>query len=523
MARGLIGGLGQGIAAGVSGYMQARDQREETDRRRSREDEVMNRQRGLWGDEDIQKDTEDTHAVSNLREFLKPGIVGHAAQAASQIRSSLAAPAAPENTPAALQSTADPAPGFIGPPAPDQTPAPASTPGGNTQTVTNIPGQGIVPQGALSQAPAVQSAQPQLAPIQDPIMADLNGKHEAMRAEAAADVDKIEAKYGNDPVVLKKRLAAYQRIIEADPKYKAIEEGIQKHVQTAYQEALSDRGKRFALGIITQNPDVMKSMGLPTEIGEDPVTGLKGVKMPDGTIFGWQALSLLGLYQSGRIDDKAFWKGLEDMAKDRVALQKAQEESKRSEYSADQRLRGAQSPRITINAGQESKADDAGKVASERYLMDHPGDDEGARKAYLDAKLGVLSPATEKNQIARDKENNLNLSRLGDRQQKEVAKSAAASKNSFGAAVINVDQAFSERNRLIAKHGQDAGLAYMAMIPKVLAAGIQTKDQKNATQPKGKPNLSTLGKNPRFPKAVWVDEDRGWYQTYADGSIKKVE
>ena len=40
--------------------------------------------------------------------------------------------------------------------------------------------------------------------------------------------------------------------------------------------------------------------------------------------------------------------------------------------------------------------------------------------------------------------------------------------------------------------------------------------------PKGEANMATLGKNPRFPKAVWSEADKGWFQK-KDGQVMRVE
>lgn len=542
MAKGLVAGIGEALVGAGTQY--AGSSASERDRKRLEgiQDIQLGRQTQAWEERQAQVAADEAFRAKNLEDLANPDIkpFHETEKMVEDMRQRLTQPAVPPAGPAPqapqqspqVQEAPRPSGTFVGPMPGAQKPAPSvpnPVPGAATVTTSprgianvQVPGEQAAPSPT---APAGPQAPTGTAPqtISDPELASLHSQYEPFQRRAADAVAKIKREAAGDPVKERRMLAAYQRVLEADPKFKSVEEGLNSYVTRAKQEAVAARGNMLVDALVRRDPKALQGLGLPTETGTDPITGLNGVKMPDGSIFGWEAVVAYGLLKSGKIDSKSYAKTIEDMSKDRVALMKAQEQANTARFSAEEATRRAietkQIPSTTVHISSPGdnktiQQAEAARSSAERMAKLDKKSPEEVTRAGEEAYQKILMAPVEKTAAAAEKERNAHELRLTGAQLKEVDSSVKSATDSLtGRVKVSVDQAVKERDRLSQKFGVDAGLAYMSRLPKELNAGIGAADSVRATQP-AKP-VPVGGGNPLAKKGlkpVQGRESEGVYQ-----------
>jgi len=451
MSRGLIGGISRALTEGTGQLLQTRIDERDRKRKEDIENTRLQREEEAWGDIKAKSLAEEEYRAQNLLSFADPtldpfqqteDVINQLRQRASGVQPTQAG-ATPEAAAVSPET---------GAPAPPTAPAPQA----------ELPSE----------------------------LASLKTQYEPMRKRVEGAVQRIKDRAKGDPEMERKLLAAYQRVLESDPKFKAMEAGLTGYIDSQKGKIVSERGDKLVDAVIRRDPEALKSMGLPTEIGIDPITGLSGVKMPDGSVFGWEAISAYSLLKTKKIAAKDYVKALEDMAKDRVSLMKEQEATKRS--LAVKRL---PSLSISMGGGEGSNKTiqqaNAAAESAERLARMEGKSEEEVRKTGELARQGVLSAPATRADVAATREKNMFENRLTLAQLKEVdsATNKAVDKITGRAAISSV-QAIQERDRLVKKFGVDAGLAFMTRLPQELAMGIQGEDLRRASEARVKEGSS---------------------------------
>ena len=206
-----LGGIGEAINGGVSGYIEAKKEKRVTDR-----------QDQLWNEQQDVKAAQDITDAGNVANFRDPNI--HPIYQVDQHWQGLQNPAAS----APQGQSQGPVPQVATPTSPA---ASAPTQGGLAQAVAARQGvPASQPAAATTQqnAPA-PTAQPPTAPPpgwepSDPALKDLNGKYEKAQKQVDADLAKIDALAGDDPARKQRLYAAYYRLNK--PKFDALQQDL---------------------------------------------------------------------------------------------------------------------------------------------------------------------------------------------------------------------------------------------------------------------------------------------------------
>ena len=278
-----LGGIGEAINGGVSGYIEAKDKKRVTDR-----------QDQLWNEQQDVKAAQDITDVGNVTQFADPNVhpIYQMDQWAQDIQKQASRAPGTQAQPATPQVGAQNAPA---------SPAPAQ--GGLAQAVAQRQGSSPQPTATAQQSAPAPTAPPPGWEPSDPALKDLNTKYEKAQKQAAEDLAKIDLAAGNDPAKKQRMYAAYARLNK--PKFDALDQDMQSYQKGVADKVFHQRAEMFVDSVVQGNVPAVESMfGKGAKPGTDPRTGLQGVILADGQFIGAATVRTSAMVKAGLASQK---------------------------------------------------------------------------------------------------------------------------------------------------------------------------------------------------------------------------
>jgi len=521
MAIGLMGGLGRALVEGANQMVATDVEERDRKRREGIQDQALARQKVMEGRQDQewarQQDTlagQDTATDQLINQHLDPTW-----NPAEQFWKH-------------SQAWNAPAPGAAGPTREAAAqPSPLPSPVAGLPTVTSQP-KGLwsvtpaglktgQPTGTPAPAPASQpqaQAPQAVSPMPQELQEISQGYKDTIERPLQTGIARLQAEGKDTPAA---RRALYEAIT-GTAKAKDLDAKMNGFVEETKQAAVAARARAAGRAITSHDPAAIQSIfGQGAKWGINPDTGLQAVRMPDGTFVGSDVAMAQSFLNAGVIDQKEYTRLYVDAANNANKLM-----IERENNAAKKDLKSM--PNISVHiagGGQDAnkeiqKANEAYNTGKQQYLLDHPGDAQGAERAGLAAKQGILSAGATRANAYEERTKDLHLENLEKARAARLksAYDSSVGKDTFTGERKPVQDAQGCLNKWkeLQKSDPELAIRYATNLLPEQTSLIQAEVEKMGRQVKDQDQGDVKGKGNPFQKAKGKAPDAGTLKSARD-------